>query len=354
MKVLGSPGPARARSAMTILVCAAALAGAPVSAAGAADTTLIEAARKEGSVTWYTTQIVNQFVRPAAVKFQEKYGIKVDYVRADSNDVALRVFNEARAGHIVGDVIDGTGVVASLKPEHLALQWTPDSAARLPKDYVDPEGYWVGTNVYVLTPGYNTTLVPQDAVPKAFSDLLDPQWKGKLVWSIGVSSSAAAGFIGLVLKSMGEEQGLAYLRKLAQQDVGKLYGAARVVLDRVIAGDYAIALSIFNNHAVISADKGAPVGWIAMNPAMTVLSVVGVTKDAPHANAAKLLADFLVSPEGQAIYRDADYIPVDPAVPPRVASLRPDGDKFRAISFTPEQIVANMPNWLSVYKDIFQ
>jgi iron(III) transport system substrate-binding protein len=335
------------------LLYVAVLAVAMAAPARAADAALIEAARKEGSVTWYTTQIVNQFVRPAAAKFQQKYGIKVDFVRADSNDVALRIFNEARAGRIGGDVTDGTAVIASLKRENLAVKWTADSAKRLPSEYIDPEGFWVGTNVYVLTPGYNTDLVRPGTEPKEFRDLLDPKWKGKMAWSAGVSSSGAPGFVGLVLKSMGEDAGRAYLREVAKQEVAKLAGAARVVLDRVIVGDYAIALNIFNNHAVISAEKGAPVGWIPMNPAMSLLSVVGVINGGPHVNAGKLLTDFLLSPEGQALYRDADYIPVDPAIPPRVASLRPDGDKFRAISFTPEQIVADMPRWVSIYKEIF-
>lgn len=335
------------------LLIAAALAAAATLPARAADAALIEAARKEGSVTWYTTQILNQFVRPAAAKFQEKYGIKVDYVRADSNAVVLRLLAEARAGHVMGDVIDGTAVAASLKPEHLVLHWTPDSAKRLPNEYVDPEGFWVASNLYVLTPGYNTNLVPAGTEPKTFADLLDPKWKGKMVWSTGAASSAAPGFIGLVLKDRGSDNGRAFLRDLAKQDIGKLYGAARQVLDQVIAGDYAIALSIFNNHAVISAAKGAPVAWIPMNPAMAVLSVVAVTKDAPHVNAAKLLAEFLTSRDGEELYRAADYIPIDPAVPPRDPSLRPDGNKFRALSFTPEEIVAGMPEWLSVYKEIF-
>ena len=84
-----------------------------------------------------------------------------------------------------------------------------------------------------------------------------------------------------------------------------------------MAGEYSIALQIFNNHAVISAAQGAPVAWIPMNPAMGVLSVVSVTAGAPHPNAGKLLVDFLASPDGQNIFRDADYIPVDPAVPPK-------------------------------------
>ena len=130
-----------------------------------------------------------------------------------------------------------------------------------------------------------------------------------MVWNSNPSPSGAAGFIGLVLAQLGQDTGMDYLRKLADQHITGVSFAARQVLDQVIAGEYAIALEIVNNHAVISASQGAPSDWIPINPAFGVFSVVSVTKDAPHVNAAKLLVDYLTSKEGQALYRAADYIP---------------------------------------------
>ncbi len=332
--------------------CAAAILASP---AGAADPALIAAAKKEGTVTWYTTQIINQLVAPLAGAFEKKYGVKATYVRADASEVALRVINEARAGKLQVDVFDGTLTSAALKKEGLALKYIPESANRLPKQFVDAEGYWAATNLYVLTPGFNTTLVPKGTEPKTLADLLDPKWKGKLVWSSSAgSASGRSGFVGLILGEMGQDKGMAYLRDLAKQNVAGLPVAARQVLDQVIAGEYPIALSIFNNHATISAAQGAPSAWIPMNPAMGTLSVASVAKGAPHENAGKLLLDFLVSEEGQKIFRDAAYMPVDPNIPPTDASLRPDGDKFRAIYVTPEQLESSIPKWAELAKDLFK
>jgi ABC-type Fe3+ transport system substrate-binding protein len=329
----------------------ASLAGAP---ARAADQAMIDAAKKEGQVVWYTTQIIDQFARPAAAAFEKKYGIKVSYVRANSNEVALRVLNEAKAGRMQADVFDGTGATASLKKEGVVAKFIPENAKRFPKEYVDAEGYWVATNLYVLTPGYNTELIKKGTEPKTFQDLLDPKYKGKIAWNSTSSSSAGPGFVGIVLDTMGEEKGMAYLRELAKQQPAGLAVAARQVLDQVIAGEYAIALNIFNNHAVISAAKGAPVDWIPMDPALGVLSVISVTKDAPHPTAGRLFVEFLMSEEGQKIYRDAEYLPVDPNVPPKDLALRPDGVKFRAIYKTPEEIDREMPRWTDVFKSIFR
>ncbi len=338
--------------ARSVIACAAALlVCAPAYAANEA---LIQAARKEGQLTWYTTQIVNQFARPAAEAFQKKYGIRVNYVRADSNEVTLRLQNEGRAGRVQADVFDGTGATAALKKDKFVAKYIPESADRLPPQFKDKDGYWVATNLYVLTPGFNTELVKAGTEPQTFQDLLDPKWRGKIAWNSSVTPSGAAGFIGVVLTHMGEEKGMTYLRQLSGQRVTGLQVAARQVLDQVIAGEYAIALNIFNNHAVISASKGAPSAWIPMEPSLAVFSCLSLTEGAPRPNAGKLFIDFLMSEEGQKLYRDADYLPVDPAVSPKDPALRPGDGSFKAVFMTPEEIFDNLPKWGAIYKDIFR
>jgi iron(III) transport system substrate-binding protein len=336
-----------------VLAMMALLSMFPV-AARAADAALVEAARKEGRVVWYTTLIVNQFVRPLTEAFEKKYGIKVDYVRADSTEVGLRIVNEGQSGKMLADVFDGFSQVAGLDRAGFVEHWMPEGARRFPKELYDPDGRWVASNQYVLTPGFNTDLVPKGTEPKTFDELLDPKWKGRIVWSSNNSPSGAPGFIGLVLLHMGEEKGMDYLRRFAAQRPASVKLAARAVLDQVIAGEYAIALQIFNNHPGISAAKGAPVDWIRMQPALAALSAVSVTKPAPHPNAARLLVEFLISPEGQELFRAADYMPVDPGVKPRDPTLRPDGKDFKAIYLTPEQIDASLPKWGKIYEAMFR
>jgi iron(III) transport system substrate-binding protein len=153
---------------------------------------------------------------------------------------------------------------------------------------------------------------------------------------------------------MGEDKGLVYLRQLNAQRVAGTNVSARQVLDQVIAGEYAIALQIFNHHAVISANKGAPVKWIPMEPATGLLSVVSIPKAAPHPNAAKLFEEFLVSPEGQKVYQSTEYLPADPDVRALTPSLKPEDGHFRSRFFTPEEIAEKMPHWQKVYDEIFR
>lgn len=323
--------------------------------AQAEDPLLIAAAKREGSVVWYTTQIVDQFARPAAAAFEKLYpGIRVTLSRTNATTAAIKILNENRAGKNQSDVFDGTVTVVPLKKDGYVLKYVPDAVKSWPAEYRDPEGYWVATNIYVLTPAYNTRLIPLGSEPKTYQALLNPEFRGKMLWGVSLSSSAAVGFIGTVLDQMGEAKGMDYLRALRKQNVAGSDVSARQILDQVIAGEYAIALQIFNHHAVISAKKGAPVKWIPMQPATGVLSVVSIPKAAPHPDAAKLFEDFLVSPAGQKVYQQAYYLPADPQVPALDPELKPEGGKFRSRFFSPEETAAKMPHWKQVYDEIFR
>jgi iron(III) transport system substrate-binding protein len=337
---------------VTRLGAACLVFAATAAPAFAIDEGLVARAKKEGALVWYTTQIVDQFAGPAARAFEKEYGIRVEYLRADPNTIVLRIWNELKAGAMRADVFDGAPTLAGLRKQNLVQPFTPEGARRLPPQDYDPNGYWIGTNIYVLTPAYNTRLVKPGTEPRRLEDLLDPRWKGRMAWASKTFSSP--GFVGMVLTSMGEKDGMAYLRKLSHQEIANLGVSARKVLDQTIAGEYAVALATFNNHSVISAAKGAPVAWIPMEPAIGYFSVAGLTRDAPHPDAGKLFLEFLIGPQGQKLLREADYIPVDPATPPRHADLRPDGVKFKAVWFSPEQIDAKLDSWRKAQEELFQ
>jgi ABC-type Fe3+ transport system substrate-binding protein len=341
------------KAVQIVLAGVAALAGL-TTAARAADEALIAAAKKEGVIVWYTVQTIPQIVTPLVAAFEKKYGVKVNYIRANSSEVALRVLNEAKAGRTLSDVFDGTGTTAPLKRAGLVMKWLPDEAKSWPKELIDAEGYWVATNFFVNTVGINTNLVPPAQEPKTWDDVLDPKWKGRMAMGSSKSASAGPGMVGLMFKTRGEKDGREFLRKLAGQDVASAPVAARQILDRVIAGEYAIGLMMFNHHAVISAAQGAPVKWLPVGPAMVTLNVASLTKDAPHPNAGKLFLDYMISEPGQAIFRDTDYLPANPKVKAKDPSLIPDGKKFVGQFFTPEEVDTQMPRWNDIYHEIFR
>ena len=278
---------------------------------------LIEGARKEGQVVFYSAMIVNQALRPIADKFGKKYPfIKMTYWRADSEDIAQKASAEVRAGNVVGDVLEGTGVGEQAVQAGLLVPYATPAIASFPERYRDPGNMWTPTRLSYYSIAYNTRLVPENKVPKSYDDLLDPQWKGKIAWRIG-SASGTPLFITNLRLAWGEEKARAYFGKLKEQKIVNFgAGSARTLVDRVIASEYAIALNIFAHHPLISRGKGAPVNSQLHDPVASTAATMGVVKGLKHPYAALLLIDYILSKEGQEILSSAEYFPADPTVPP--------------------------------------
>lgn len=309
------------------LLCAAAflsVAGMPAfaqdiltSRAANREQLLLEGARKEGQVVFYSAAIVNQALRPMADAFMKKYPfIKLTYWRGDTEEIVAKLSAEVRAKNVVADLVEGTGVGELAVEAGLTVPFTTPATDALPEMYRDPKGNWVSTRVSYFGIAYNTKLVPADQVPKSYDDLLDPRWKGKLAWRIGTSSGTPL-FLTNIRLARGEEKAREYFEKLAQQKVINFgSGSARTLVDRVIAGEFPIALNIFAHHPLISKAKGAPVNTVLLEPTASTAGTMIVPRGVRHPYAAMLLADFILSQEGQGIFSKAEYFPVRPDVAP--------------------------------------
>src|SRR5262245_15128476 len=148
------------------------LALAPVPAC-AADPALIEAARREGEVVWYSGMIVNQAVRPLTEAFERKYpGIKVKASRHAPPETVLKIPNEGKAGKPQADVFDGSSAAFPLIQAKRVEPYVAESAAPYPAEVKDANGHWTSMNLYITAPAVNTELVKAVDVPKTFEDLL--------------------------------------------------------------------------------------------------------------------------------------------------------------------------------------
>ena len=321
----------------------------------AVDQKLIDAAKKEGEVVWYSTLIVNQLVRPVAEAFEKKYpGIKVKYSRTPAGEMALKLQNEIRANAVQADLFDANSAFFQAMPLKNLVEYKAEAAKDYPDELKDPQGRFTAVNVFTMTAGINTSLVPKDQWPKTYEDLLDPKWKGKMAWTTDLTPNGPPGFIGGILASMGEKKGMEYLEKLAKQNIVAVPASQRVVLDQVISGQYQIGLMIFNHHAVISAKKGAPVAWLRIEPVVSTGNYVGLIKNSPHPNAGKLFEEYLLSKEGQETFQKANYLPAHPDVPAADPTLKPKQGGYKATVITNEMALAQLPKWTEVYKKLFK
>ena len=197
------------------LTLAAMLAASPLGGATAQEPSadLVAKAKAEGRVVYYTDLIVDQIVRPLVAAFEAKYGIKVDYARADSQDTMLKVLGEHQAGNMQADVFVHDERIPG---RHRRRRRAPVRRRQRGRHSAAIQGSETLLDIVELLrhdAGHQHRSRQEGRRPKTFDDLLAPRWKDKIVWKPN-DMSGAPGFIANVLRTMGEQKGMEYLRKL--------------------------------------------------------------------------------------------------------------------------------------------
>ncbi len=155
--------------------------------------------------------------------------------------------------------------------------------------------------------GYNTKLVKKDEVPKTYQDLLNPKWKGKTV-----ADDYNVELLSAMIDVWGKEKAIAYWKKIAANNAVMVQGRSNQT-KLVGAGEYAIGIGLHAHEVITERKRGAPLTWInSLNPMPALIQAIGLYKDAPHPNAAKLFIDWLLSPDGQKVFTARGRIPARP------------------------------------------
>ena len=156
--------------------------------------------------------------------------------------------------------------------------------------------------------GYNTRLVKPEELPSSYQDLLHPRWSGRLA----IESTDVLWFAA-VTKAMGEERGLAYFRKLAAMKPmvrnGHILGAQLVA-----SGEIPLFISAYNNNMETLKRSGAPVDWKPLQPMFGQASAIAVAARSQRPHAALLFTEFMLSRDGQEIYKQLNRVPASLAV----------------------------------------
>jgi iron(III) transport system substrate-binding protein len=223
---------------------------------------------------------------------------------------------EAQAGKFDFDIVQSAETQAYfLKKKNLLGKYVSPELKQIQKGFFDADGYWSAVYMMPNVIGYNTRLVKRDEVPRSDEELLNPKWKGK----IGMDHTKPEWFAWR-LKRMGEEKGLAYMKKLGAQEF-RLYAGLTILTNLLAAGEFPLVLNTYLHNAEDAKRKGAPVDWVAQEPVFTKFQPIGVGAKAPHPNAAKLFVDFILSEDGQKIIASFGRVPTRRSVPTTVQGL---------------------------------
>jgi ABC-type Fe3+ transport system substrate-binding protein len=267
---------------------------------------LAAGAKKEGEVSVYTS-LISEDLASLSAAFEKKYAVKVKGWRAGSEKVLQRAITEARANRHDADVIETNGPeLESLYREKLLQPLRSPHLKDLMPQAVRPHGQWVGTRINMFVHSYNTNLVKKDELPKTYADLANPRWKGRL----GIEAEDEDWF-AMVVKEQGEEAGLRVFREIAKANGFSVRKGHTLLVGLVASGEVPFALTTYSHGAEKMKQKGAPVEWFAIAPAIGRANGIAIPRKPAHPHAAALFLDFVLSPEGQKILEHGGYVPAN-------------------------------------------
>jgi iron(III) transport system substrate-binding protein len=262
---------------------------------------VLEGAKKEGQLVFYSGIPIPD-AQSILSALERKYPfIKTTFYRSTGPALVSRIQTEQRAGSHIWDVMNSTGFepYVLLEQGYFAKH---DSSERkfFPEGHKDNEGYWATMYTSPMIVSYNTRLVSSAELPKDYFELLQPKWKGRL----GLDSADFEWYANL-RKTWGAEKAQKFLEGLKRQEVRLVQGRA-LLTELLTGGEIAILVNNFLQNAIEAKRKGSPVEMLALDPVVSAAGLVGINKLAPHANAAKLFVDFVLSKEGQELIVKTD------------------------------------------------
>lgn len=306
---------------------------------------LVEGAKREGQFTLYTS---HTWFRTFVKEFEKKYPfVKASEWRNDSKNLIRKVFEEAKAGRVLVDVVettaDGMGI---MKREGLFQEYFSPEARFYPNE-LKPRGktgfFYLPNRETYNSLGFNTKLVPPATAPRTLKDLLDPKWKGKMAIT---STSTGVRWIGNALESHGRE----YIEKMAEQEVSVQDMAPASLIHLVGSGEISLSPTIFDANVTLAKQKGAPVEWRPLDPVVTTVGSAALMAKAPNPHTALLFIDYLLSKEGQQlIMKGGLWSPR-----PDVGSIEQKFKKsYLDETYTLEEVEAKYAQWENLLRQLF-
>jgi iron(III) transport system substrate-binding protein len=281
------------------------------------DTVDMAAAKKEGAVTWYTSTPVKT-AQKIATLFQEATGIKVELFRSGGSAVLRRFLQEIDARRVVADVMtisDPAGVSALIKRD-LLVPFRPRNYDKIRDEVKDPKGYHIAQRVNLAA-----IIVRADknvAVPTNWTELTDPKYKGLLV----MPDPSYTAIQLMVVGTLSQKYGWEFYQKLRANEI-MIVQSHQQVSETLTRGERLIAAEGADQYSWTDRKAGHKVQTVwPTDGAFAIAAPTSIIRGSAHPNAAKALAEFMISDTvqklfpGEGIYAARADVEPPPGNPP--------------------------------------
>jgi len=264
---------------------------------------LVDAARKEGKVVYYTS-VDLPLAEKIAKSFEAKFsGVSVRVERTGAERVFQRIGQEYASRIHTVDVVNSSDAAHFIvwKRDGLLAPFVPEDVAKYyPAEHRDADGMFASFRVTLSPIGYNTNLVKAEEAPKSFADLLDGKWVGKIV----KAHPAYSGTIMTATFQIVRELGWQFFERLAKQKVMQVQSATDPP-KKLALGERAVSADGGEYNLSQTKDAGGPVEIVyASEGVPTIVGPNAIFRNAPNPAAARLFQCYCFTGECQQMIVD--------------------------------------------------
>ncbi|MBM4260208.1 MAG: extracellular solute-binding protein [Deltaproteobacteria bacterium] len=270
---------------------------------------LVEGAKKEGEMVWYTNSGIENATRYIQA-FRKKYPfINANFWRSKTRQVTQRVVSEANAGkHLVDVIKPSTDLLPIFLEKNLIAKYDTPMRAIYPAHA--KSAFYTNMNYAFRVFAFNPRKVSLKDVAKSWEDLLHPRWKSEILFDESSLEEVMA-----LLAAWGKEKTVNYLNKLSQQQLLIRVGRDTTT-QMMMVGEAQMAVTTYGYNNESLRATNAPVDWVAQDLIPTLIYPLTLARNAPHPHAAALFYDYLISEEGQRLIAREGRVVAHPKVEP--------------------------------------
>jgi iron(III) transport system substrate-binding protein len=338
-----------AGSAAAALACPAIAEAAKPNAMTDADVSkLYTAAKKEGTVTWWTAHYAQSAADRVRDAFKAKYpGIEVQFIRQTAQVVYQRLTQDLKSNVHELDVFASTDEshYVALKQQNVLAQFVPADINKVPPSlrHLDPdEMYQIGALGFVLI-NYNTQKAKP--APRRWTELVQPKWNNQVT----LGHPAFSGYVGNWVVAMNDKYGWQYFNNLAKNNP-KIGRSINDTVTDIVGGERLVGAGP-DNYSLEKKAAGNPIDIVYPDDdSILITSPIAVMKQAPHPNAARLFMNFFYSKEySEALVKSFNY-PLRTDVP---AANGAHLDKIRWYRNKVQRLATGIPEVVAKWRETF-
>jgi ABC-type Fe3+ transport system substrate-binding protein len=278
----------------------------------------VQAADKVGWVGPIYTELADSLTRGFKDYYQKTYNkeVEITFVHPGGWPVCV---DKVRAwgGKPDADIFLGAGAPAHevLKQEGMIVPFKPKDWDKVPAEWhgmkvKDKDDYWTCFSPWIVTNLYNQKVLKALRLPppKTWKELLNPIYRGSIVHTLPYASGTMHEAVEIILQSMGEKEGWAYLRLLAAQ-LDRFSTGSTDTTHMVSRGEVPIGIAQPQMNAMVARKDGYPVSDLLPDKTILAPEAVALLKNAPNESTGKIFLDWLFSMDGQKHVLEGGYFP---------------------------------------------